>query len=52
MQYPRVLAFALIFNSDADVKVKDLNMEFEEEDESSSKERGVTLSSCFNGYEK
>jgi hypothetical protein len=52
MKYRNVLAFAIIFNSDADVKVKDLNMEVEEEDQNSSNERGVTLSSCFNGYEK
>ena len=48
MKYRNVLAFAIIFNSDADVKVKDLNMEVEEEDQNSSNERGVTLSSCFN----
>jgi len=52
LKHRSVLAFAVIINSDADVKVKELNMEVEEEDQNSENERGVTLSSCFNGYEK
>jgi hypothetical protein len=52
MYYKRNLCFSIIFKTESSPKVKDLKFEVAAESEEDSSQSGVTLASCFNGYEK
>ena len=51
MQYKRRLCFAIIFKGDSQVNVKELKFDVQNGSED-DQVTGVTLASCFNGYEK
>jgi len=52
MYYKRRLTFAIIFKADSCAKVKDMNFIPKGHEDEDDLETGVTLASCFNGYEK
>ena len=53
MHYKRGLCFAVIFKNESQAKVKELKFATKSADDDDSDEAsGVTLASCFNGYEK
>jgi hypothetical protein len=52
MHYERNLCFSIIFKAESSPRVKDLKFDVASESEEDSAQSGVTLASCFNGYEK
>ena len=52
MYHKRNLCFSIIFTSESSPKVKDLKFGVASESEDEIAQNGVTLASCFNGYEK
>ncbi len=52
MYYKRNLSFSVIFRAESTPRVKDLKFGVASESEEDSAQSGVTLASCFNGYEK
>ncbi len=52
MYHERRLSFTVILKEESKAKVTDLKFEAPTEDEEDRAQSGVTLASCFNGYEK